>query len=64
MWYPKTYGGGEGVDNYLIAIFSSSSCPILLLYIHEIVIIVLMIAASHSAEVRTYQIVTVEMKNA
>ena len=55
--------GEEGVDSYLIAVFCPSSCPILLRYIHEIIIIVLMIAVSHSAEVRTNQDVRVEMKS-
>ena len=50
------------MDSYLAALFSPSSCPILLWWIHEIIIIVLMIAASHYAEVRTNPIVTVEMK--
>ena len=50
------------MDNYLVALFSPSSCPILLWWIHEIIIIVLMITASHSAKVRTDQIITVEMK--
>ena len=54
--------GEDGVDSYLIAVFSPSSCPILLRCIHEIIIIVLMIAASHSAEVRTNQIVRMGMK--
>ena len=46
---------------YLITLFSPSSCPITLWWIHEIIIIVLMITVSHSAKVRTDQIVMVEM---
>lgn len=55
--------GEEGVDSYLIVVFCPSSSPILLRYIHEIIIIVLMITASHSAEVRTNQNVRVKMKS-
>ena len=50
------------VDSYLIALFSPSSCPIMLWWIHEIITIILMITTSHSAEIGTDQIVTVEMK--
>ena len=50
------------VDSYLITLFSSSSCPIMLWWIHEIIIIILMITTGHSAEIGTDQIVTVEMK--
>ena len=62
-WQPITYAGGRGcVDSYLVALFSPSSCPIPLWWIHEIINIFLMIVVSHSAEVRTDQIVTSEMK--
>ena len=54
--------GEEWVDSYLIAIFCPYNCPILLWYIHKNIIIILMIVASHSAEVRTNQNVRVEMK--
>ena len=52
---------GGCVDSYLITLYSPSSCPITLWWIHEIIIIVLMIATSHSAEIGTDQIVMVEM---
>ena len=51
------------VDSYLIALFSPSSCPIMLWWIYEIIIIVLTMNASHSAEVGTDQIITVENEN-
>ena len=56
--------GGGCADSYLIALFSPSSCPVTLRWIHEIVIITLMIAASHSADVGTDQIVKGENVNA
>ena len=49
---------------YLITLFSPPSCPITLWWIHEIIIVVLTIATSHSAEMGTYQIVMVENVNA
>ena len=42
-------------------IYLINSCPITLWWIHEIIIIILMIATSHSAEIGTDQIVMVEM---
>ena len=53
---------GGCVDSYLVALFSPSSCPVTLWWIHEIIVIILMIATSHSAEIGTDQIVTVETK--
>ena len=52
------------VDSYLIALFSPSSCPVTLWWIHEIIVIILMIATSHSADVGTDQIVKGENVNA
>ena len=51
------------MDSYLITLFSPSSCPITLWWIHEIIIIVMTMNTSHSAEVGTDQIVTVENEN-
>ena len=55
---------GGCVNIYLITLFSLPSCPITLWWMHEIIIIVLTIATSHSAEMGTYQIVMVENVNA
>ena len=52
---------GGCVDIYLITLFSPCSCSITLWWIHEIIIIILMIATSHSAEIGIDQIVMVEM---
>ena len=45
------------MDSYLITLFSPSSCPIMPWWIHEIIVIILLIATSHSAEIGTDQIV-------
>ena len=42
-----------GVESDLIAIFCPTSRAILLRCIHEVIIIILMVAASHCATVRT-----------
>ena len=51
---------GGCVNIYLITLFYPASCPITLWWIHEIIVIILMIATSHSADVGTDQIVNGE----
>ena len=52
---------GGCVNIYLITLFSPSSCPVTLWWIHEIIVIILMTPTSHSDEIGTDQIVMDEM---